>query len=74
MKIKVDKEACIGCGTCVALAPNTFALDEEGKSIVTNPQGDKEEDIRKAAEACPVGAIEIEEENPTDSETTDNID
>jgi ferredoxin len=67
MKITVDKEACIGCGTCVALAPNTFELDAEGKSEVINPNGDPEVDIKKAVEACPVGAIKIEEE-PTDSE------
>lgn len=62
LKIKVDKEACIGCGTCVALAPNTFELDVEGKSVVTNPNGDPEVDIKKAADACPVSAITIEEE------------
>ncbi len=61
MKINVDKEACIGCGTCVALAPNTFNLDAEGKSEVVDAAGDPEVDIRKAAEACPVSAIKIEE-------------
>jgi ferredoxin len=62
MKINVDREACIGCGTCVALAPNTFELDVEGKSVVTNAAGDPEVDIRKAADACPVSAITFEEE------------
>lgn len=69
MIIKVDREACIGCGTCVALAPNTFNLDAEGKSEVVNPVGDPEVDIKKAADACPVGAIKIEEEKPADAET-----
>lgn len=46
----------------MALAPNTFELDVEGKSVVTNPNGDPEVDIKKAADACPVSAITIEEE------------
>jgi len=75
MKIKVDREACIGCGTCVALAPNTFNLDVEGKSEVANAAGDPEVDIKKAVEACPVDAIKIEEEEkPSDSGVADNTD
>lgn len=57
MKIKVDQENCIACGTCVVLAPNTFELDENGKSIVKNEQGDSDEVILEAAKACPVSVI-----------------
>lgn len=57
--IKVDKDLCIGCGTCVALCPNTFQLDANGKSEVTN-QDDKE-CAKNAAASCPVQAITVEE-------------
>ena len=59
MKIKIDKDKCIGCGTCIALAPNTFQLNDENKSVVKDEKGDPEETVLEAAKACPVGAIEI---------------
>lgn len=53
----VDKEKCIGCGTCVALAAKSFKMDESGKSIALNPVGDEEAVIQSAIDACPVKAI-----------------
>jgi NTE family protein len=32
--LRVDRERCVGCGTCVVLAPRgTFRLDETGKAV-----------------------------------------
>ena len=59
MKIKVDKTKCIGCGTCIAIAPKSFKFDSEGKSEPIDPPQDSEETIKEAAESCPVQAIEI---------------
>lgn len=61
MKIIVDKEGCIGCGTCIALAPNTFCFDADGKAEVLDPCGDDTETIKSAASACPVDVIKVEE-------------
>lgn len=58
-KIVIDRESCIGCGTCVALAPETFELDEEGKAKVKNGQ-DSPEDIQNAIESCPTKVIKYE--------------
>jgi len=70
MKIKVDKDKCIGCGTCVALAPKTFELRDDSKAYVIEPPGDvksrgdhvpfrdDEETIKEAIDSCPVDAIE----------------
>lgn len=63
MKIKINKEKCLGCGACAALAPNTFIIGEEGKSIVKNQTGDNEELILQTAKSCPAEAIELEDEN-----------
>jgi len=57
----VDKEKCIGCGTCVALAAKTFKLGADGKSEVLEPVGDDEKTIQEAVEACPVQAISLKE-------------
>ncbi len=60
-KLVVDKNACIGCGSCVAIAPKTFFLGEDGKARVVNQSGDSAETIQEAIDGCPVQAIEWEE-------------
>jgi len=58
MKIPaIDKEKCIGCGTCAAIAPKSFKLGDDGKAEVINPPGDSEEKIKEAVESCAVEAI-----------------
>jgi ferredoxin len=60
MTPKVDKEKCIGCGACVAVAANTFKMGDDGKSEVVNPTGDTQEVIQQAVDGCPVQAIILE--------------
>lgn len=40
VEVRVDRDRCIGCGACVALAsPGTFRLDASGKAVApTEPQ------------------------------------
>ncbi len=56
-RIFVDRDLCIGAASCIAIAPNVFALDEENKAIVTNPRGADDETIILAAQSCPTRAI-----------------
>lgn len=53
----VDKDACIGCGTCVAVCPNVFQLGDDGKSHVANPKGATEPEIQQGIDSCPVQCI-----------------
>ena len=62
MKLKVDKDKCIGCGTCPILAPNSFKMNDDGKAEEINPHGDDGETLQAALDSCPVGAIEKVEE------------
>ena len=71
MKAKVNKEVCIGCGACTAIAGNVFQIGDDGLEETINPENaeekvkdiaDEEKDnVLDAAEGCPVGAIEVEE-------------
>jgi ferredoxin len=60
-KIVVDDELCIGCGTCISIAPAYFEFNEEGKSIVKK-QYDPADDglIQEAIGDCPSNAISLE--------------
>ena len=56
--LKVDKNKCIGCGTCVSLCPDFFEMGADGKAQVINSI--KDIDKSKAEEivaSCPMGAI-----------------
>lgn len=63
MKVKVNEDACIGCGACCAIADSIFEIGDNGLSEVKKEevQEDEKRAVRDAAEACPTGAIEVEE-------------
>ena len=57
----VDQELCIGCEICADLCPEVFAIEDD-KSHVIGPDKCETCNCQEAADTCPVGAIEIEEE------------
>lgn len=61
-KIKIDKEKCIGCGTCSALAGNTFDIGDDMKAKVLKEDGDDDDTILQAAQSCPTLAIILEKD------------
>jgi len=54
---RVDRDKCIGDGSCVALCPEIFELDAEGKARVIGEEGDC--DLELVAESCPAKAISL---------------
>lgn len=58
---KVDQEACLGCGMCTNIAPNSFKMNDQGKSESINPTGDPEEDVQTSIDSCPVQCIKWED-------------
>jgi ferredoxin len=62
MKVKVDRELCVGIGNCVAVASTVFKLDSENKAVVIDPSSVDEEKLMSAAESCPVSAIILEDD------------
>ncbi len=73
VKVKVDRELCIACGTCYSICPDVYESDDEGKSRIVakylKEQSDKysigevgkelEKCARDGAESCAVEAIEV---------------
>ena len=68
MKVKVNKDACIGCGACASICPDVFELNDEGLSEVKVEEENKEnkekeevvsvkeelqDEVRDAADSCP---------------------
>lgn len=58
-KIIINRDLCIGAGTCIAIAGKTFKLDEENKAVVIGINADSISDVLIAAQSCPTAAIEI---------------
>ena len=63
MKVKVNKDACIGCGACEPICRDVFEINDEGLSEtkVEEVKEELQDEVRDAADSCPTGAIEVEE-------------
>ena len=63
MKVIVIEDGFFGCGACCAIADSIFEIGDNGLSEVKKEevQEDEKQAVRDAAEACPTGAIEVEE-------------
>jgi ferredoxin len=64
IKVEVNKETCIGCGTCMAVAPEIFEFDNDGKSKPKTEIIEDQNLIEKAKDAevaCPTHSIKLTE-------------
>ena len=66
-KVRVNDEACIGCGACMAIASDVFEINDDGlveakedNNIIDNMDSELKEDVMDAVEGCPTSAIQIE--------------
>ncbi|MBB5348752.1 4Fe-4S dicluster domain-containing protein [Desulfoprunum benzoelyticum] len=59
--LRLDREACIGCGNCVTVCPHRIFRLEDNKAAVIDPDGCME--CGACATNCPVAAIYV---NPDD--------
>lgn len=60
-KISVN-ENCIGCGACTAIARDFFEFGDAGYAVPIKEFVDEvTDDVKEAAEGCPVDAISITE-------------
>jgi ferredoxin len=70
-KLEHNRPECIGCGACVAVAPDYWEMADDGKSSIIKGKdradGWQEKDItekdyphnKEAADSCPVNVIHL---------------
>jgi ferredoxin len=63
VRVAVDRDRCVGSGTCEALAPAVFEVDDDGVLVVLReePPGDERPDVEDAVQACPTRALSVAE-------------
>jgi len=74
MRVKIEREECISCGTCWSTCPDFFEEDPEdgycsiieqhrvgGDPAEGEAPADLEDCVREAAEECPVEIIHLDE-------------
>jgi ferredoxin len=59
LEVKIQRARCIATKACVNAAPATFSMDPVNVATATEPPGDGEDDVVRAAESCPTGAISV---------------
>jgi ferredoxin len=62
--VAVIRDKCISAGSCEAIAPKVFKLDEHDIAVVISQDGNDDETKLLAAQSCPTMAIVV-----TDTQT-----
>jgi len=62
MRVTVDDGLCLGTGQCELICPEVFEVDLVAEAKVEYPDVALHEPVRNAAEACPTGAILLDED------------
>jgi ferredoxin len=62
-RVEVDRDRCVGSGTCEALAPDVFEIDDDGVLTVLRPEPADGElaGVRDAVRQCPTHALSLAE-------------
>lgn len=64
MKVKVNRDECIGAGQCVMTVPDVFDQDEDSGTVVLlqeTPPAALRDGVEKAVRFCPARVIEVDE-------------
>ena len=59
LRIRIDRDLCVGFGDCVKLAPEAFNLDADGLAVFVEPDRIEPAPLLAACDACPVDAITV---------------
>ncbi len=67
-KLFVNKEACIGCGACVAIDSEHFDFDDDGLSSVISEENIESDNAKNAMSSCPTNAISYVDDDKVEDE------
>ena len=60
LKIRIDRDTCIGTGNCIKIAPEVFEFDDERIVSFKEETGSIERDcLIEACMICPVSALGV---------------
>jgi len=60
MKAIINADACVGCGLCVNMCPEVFAMKDDKAVVIATPiPSNVVDSAKEGAESCPVEAITI---------------
>ena len=64
MKVVIDIDTCIGCGSCVMCEPKVFKMigenGEDHAIVIAQPTDAMIDNVEDALSACPVSAISVD--------------
>ncbi len=61
MRVVVDRARCTGLGNCEAVAPDHFAVDDDGVLELLRDDVDRSDPalVRRAVAGCPMAALAL---------------
>ena len=63
LRVRLDRDLCVGFGDCIAAAPSAFRLDDGGLVLFDDPDRVDRALLIHACESCPVDAITVWDED-----------
>jgi len=63
LRVRIDRNLCVGFGDCIEGAPEAFVLDDEGLAVFKAPEAVERARLLAACDASPVDAITVWDEN-----------
>ena len=62
LRVRIDRNLCVGFGDCMKEAPEGFKLDDDGIAVFVDPDSVERDRLLRACDACPVDAITVWDE------------
>ncbi|MGH7699833.1 MAG: ferredoxin [Gemmatimonadales bacterium] len=62
LRVRIDRDICVGFADCIGEAPEAFKLDEGGTVTFVAPDTVERERLIRASDLCPVDAITVWDE------------
>ena len=69
MRVRADRDVCIGAGVCVMNSEAVFDQDDDGVVVVLTDEvsGDAEERAQQAVNLCPAAALALQDRSGDDA-------